>query len=440
MTTPEDRLIPDSRGASRRITSIDVFRGLTILLMVFVNDLGPHSPAWLRHIQPSDADGMTVADIVFPFFLFVAGVSIPLAVERSRSAGQSSLRILLHVLARTGGLLVMGLIGVNRQDHTSFDFRIWAVAAYVFVLMAWCRVPRKPGRQRSVFLILKAVGVVGLVTVLSTFRRSPIDTSIIGYGEVRQWVWLCSQWWGILGLIAWAYLMASLLYLLAGRRREWLVAGTAMLMSMFVISQNGGFFSRLDSKPWLTGFMPALNWLQRIVDTVGQYVDIGTQLGSLAAVVCCGAVMGSILLPDSDVQTVKQRVRWAFGYAALLFAAGCFTDTFAGVNKIQATPTWCFWCCSLAVVTWIPLYVVIDVTGWRRWSVPVRITGENPLIAYLLHPIILYVVGLAGIGEAVRGYSASESAPTVIVGSAVMAAVVSMLTIVLSRIGFRIRI
>ena len=70
-----------------RVASVDALRGLTILLMVFVNDLGRAAPAWMHHIRPSNADGMTLADIVFPWFLFIVGVSIPLAFERAQSLG-----------------------------------------------------------------------------------------------------------------------------------------------------------------------------------------------------------------------------------------------------------------------------------------------------------------------------------------------------------------
>ena len=46
-----------------RVESVDALRGLTILLIVFVNDLSPAAPAWMHHIQPPEADGMTLADI-----------------------------------------------------------------------------------------------------------------------------------------------------------------------------------------------------------------------------------------------------------------------------------------------------------------------------------------------------------------------------------------
>src|SRR5438477_11451930 len=96
---------PEARPAARgRIDSVDALRGLTILLMVFVNDLGRGAPAWMLHIQPSNADGMTLADVVFPVFLFLVGVSIPLAFERARAAGKSTMAQLGHVLMRTATL------------------------------------------------------------------------------------------------------------------------------------------------------------------------------------------------------------------------------------------------------------------------------------------------------------------------------------------------
>lgn len=127
----------DSDHSSRRIGSVDVLRGLTILLMVFVNDLGPAAPAWLHHIQPPNADGMTVADVVFPFFLFIAGVSIPLSVATSRARGRGTLRILVHVLTRTLGLIVMGLVAVNLRSHNRFEPRLWGLLAYISIILAW---------------------------------------------------------------------------------------------------------------------------------------------------------------------------------------------------------------------------------------------------------------------------------------------------------------
>ena len=86
----------------RRNVSIDMLRGLTMLLMVFVNDLWtvggvPHS---LEHFERFE-DGMGLSDIVFPMFLFAMGMSIPYAIERRFSKGFSGESTLGHILSRT---------------------------------------------------------------------------------------------------------------------------------------------------------------------------------------------------------------------------------------------------------------------------------------------------------------------------------------------------
>ena len=74
-----------------RISSIDILRALTMLLMIFVNDLWSLKdiPGWLEHTA-AEADGMGLADTVFPAFLFLAGMSIPLSVQHRRQKGDST--------------------------------------------------------------------------------------------------------------------------------------------------------------------------------------------------------------------------------------------------------------------------------------------------------------------------------------------------------------
>ena len=96
------------------------------------------------------------------------------------------------------------------------------------------------------------IGAIGLVALLAIYRREPVQTEVMFLGAVDDWTWLRTSWWGILGLIGWAYLVAAVLYLLIGWRREWLVAATGLLMLMYVISNHGGFFARVDDKPWLS--------------------------------------------------------------------------------------------------------------------------------------------------------------------------------------------
>jgi predicted acyltransferase len=213
----------DSRLAGGRIASVDVLRGLTILVMVFVNDAGEGAPAWVHHIQPPNADGMTLADFVFPWFLFLVGMSIPLAFERAEAGGKSRRTQLGHILIRTASLLFMGLIEVNHAHDRSLPSPLWGALAGVAMIVAWCGLPREHGWKWNVVLAAKLLAGAGLLVLLAIYRREPETAEIPFWGSVEGWVWLRTDWWGILGLIGWAYLSASLLVLLVGWRREWLM-------------------------------------------------------------------------------------------------------------------------------------------------------------------------------------------------------------------------
>ena len=131
----------------QRVLAIDAFRGLTILLMIFVNALeGVHGmPSWLYH-TPDNVDGMTVPDVVFPAFLFIVGMSIPFATAGRLAAGDTFWQLARHVLTRTLGLLVLGVFMVNAEDGyneeaMSLSIGLWSLLFYASALMVWSVYP-----------------------------------------------------------------------------------------------------------------------------------------------------------------------------------------------------------------------------------------------------------------------------------------------------------
>lgn len=427
-----------------RIDSVDALRGLTILLMVFVNDIGPAAPAWMHHIQPSNADGMTLADIVFPAFLFLVGISIPLAFERAEAAGKSKGARLVHVLTRTATLLLMGLIELNGPHDRTIGAPLWRVLAYTALILAWCAVPLerngKRGGKRSVVLTAKALGIAGLLVLLAVYRQEPGPTEFPFWGRVENWAWLRAGWWGILGLIGWAYLTVGLLVLLLGWRREWLMGALALLIALHLAFNHGGLFTRMPDKPWLGFVVEPLTVLARGIDGIARYVSLRDAMGSLAAVTMAGCLLGTILRRDSEVTTHRARLSWALTFAVGLMLAGFVTDTFEGINKIAATPTWCLWSAGLTCLVWVVLYLSLDVAGFGGWSAPIRAAGANALVAYFLHPIVLGLVSLTGIGGTVLAYKQSPDPWVVIGGSLAMAAIVCAVAGLLGRFGLRMRL
>jgi predicted acyltransferase len=427
-------------GTGTRIASVDALRGLTILLMVFVNDLGRGAPAWLHHIQPPDADGMTLADVVFPAFLFIVGLSIPLAFERAKAAGRSRFGQLGHILARSAILLLMGVVVLNSEEERSLAKPPWTALVFTALILAWIALPREQGRKRRFVLAFKVLGFAGLLTLLAVYRGAPVTAEIPFWGPVDNWVWLRTGWWGILGLIGWAYLTVGILFLLLGWRREWLMGALAMLMLLHLTFNQGDLLAHVDSKPWLGPSAYVLHSLARVIDDVANFVSLRDATGSLAAITMAGCLLGTILRTDSDVQGHRQRIVWALTFACGLLLAGCLTDTFEGINKIAATPTWCLWSAALTCLTWIVLYCLLDMLRIGGWDLVLRGAGANPLVAYFLHPIIVELLGLTALGTSLLTYKEAAEPWLVVAGSAAMAVVVCAIAAGLGRMGLQMRL
>ncbi len=107
-----------SPGMTGRLVSLDVFRGLTIAAMILVNNAGDwdHVFGPLRHAR---WHGWTVADLVFPFFVFILGSAIPLSLGRRLDSGTPPWRVVLSVLRRTVALIALGFVLNLLPD---FDF------------------------------------------------------------------------------------------------------------------------------------------------------------------------------------------------------------------------------------------------------------------------------------------------------------------------------
>ena len=209
--------------STNRLISIDIMRGLTLLLMLFVNDLNMKvAPAWLGHM-PADFDGMGLADWVFPGFLFIVGMAIPFAISGRISKGDPISKIILHIALRTISLLIIGVLMLNtgrvNPQTTGIGEDLWALLMYVSVFLVWNDYPK--GKRAWLFTGLKTAGVAALIFLVVIFRSGPDSEP----------GWLTTGWWGILGLIGWGYLVASLIYL-ATRDS---IAGTAIAVIFFLV-------------------------------------------------------------------------------------------------------------------------------------------------------------------------------------------------------------
>ncbi len=103
MTAP----VAHSRPQPSRLFSLDLFRGATIAAMIVVNNQSSEAAYWpLRH---AEWNGWTPTDLVFPFFLFIVGVSLVLSFEARLEQGASRATLVFHTLRRSAVLFAIGL-------------------------------------------------------------------------------------------------------------------------------------------------------------------------------------------------------------------------------------------------------------------------------------------------------------------------------------------
>lgn len=383
---PSPALAPGLSTVQERVTSIDALRGFTILVMIFVNDLAgvPGAPGWMKHIQPPDADGMTFVDVVFPAFLFIVGMSIPFAMKRRFERGDSMWEIGSHVLVRTISLLAIGVLMVNSDDASGqapLPPLVWILLMYTGVILVWLSPPPSLASRRRLFAALRIVGIgllIGMALLFDHDGRS-------GWLELRP------SWWGILGIIGWAYLVAGLVYLVVRDRTTGLLGGVVLLYCAY-IADAGGMFADLG-------------WINAIVSP--------GSVAAHAAITLSGVVLGRMLLPGSPSPTPAARIRWTLLYAGALAAAAFFLHGAADVhqmfivNKIYATPPWGLYCGAITATIWVGFYWLLDVRKSGAWSRTLQLSGQNALLAYIMAPIFYagfaYLTGVLAVPNVYAG-------------------------------------
>ncbi len=344
---------------SVRVASVDIFRGLTILVMILVNDLaGVKGLAWWTYHMPSRVNGMTYVDMVFPFFLFIMGMSIPLAIGRRLSKGTPVWQVLGHLLVRSVSLVVLGIFLANQSRADSqlmgIDHATWVLLGMIAIFLAWNVYPRT-GKLVPLFRTLKIGGYVLLGVLFIVFRRKTED---------GQAAWLDFGYWEILGLLGATYLAVAFLYVAFRKWPRALPGVLAVLVALNILS----------TLRWLSWARPVL-----------RYVPFEAGLCSL----CMAGVVTGLIFFEWSGGSFSRQARSATIYGALLLAAGWALSPL-GISKNHDTPAWCMLCAGAAVFSFLGLYWLADVKRWTAWAAFVKPAGSNTLTTYLL-PDVWYV-------------------------------------------------
>ena len=356
-------------SAALRVVSIDIFRGLTIAVMIFVNELAEvHGLPWWTYHARGNQDVMTYVDMVFPFFLFIVGMSIPFSVGQRLKRDSSVARLWLHVLVRSFSLLVLGLILANAEKaddvRMGMDGSAWALLALAGAGL-YLNVYPKSARWPKYALALRTIGLVTVAAAFAIFR---------GSAHGGHSTWIDFSYPEILGLIAFAYFSAALLYIPA---RCWMWAAPIGLILMVGLNVACAakvltFPARLSLYEWPFGN------------------------GAHVALVMAGVVTAQIffgLATGEKSRPAKFSAVTALGFAVLALAAGWLAAPL-GISKIRATPAWTLWNIGAAVLAFTLLYWICDQWHKTGWAALVHPAGANTLLTYLLPDVFYFILGV----------------------------------------------
>ena len=250
---------------------------------------------------------------------------------------------------------------MNREANL-IPYGWWAASFYVSAILLWNIYPLSSEKPRqTLYMGLKILGAVVLLVLIFLFRKGPED----------QLTGMTPSWWGILGLIGWAYLVSILLYFVS-RKNLLVLSGIFVLLLILLL----GLRSESMAFPF------NISWLR------GQTGHIAHSMLTIAGIIC-----SLILRKDGVLTSPAIKIRNIVVMGIMLVIAAYFIRPYGGISKIYATPAWALYCAAICCFIFPFVYWLVDVKGLKNWANFLKPAGQNPLLTYILPSLIYAIIG-----------------------------------------------
>jgi len=321
---------------TERLLSLDVFRGMTVAGMLLVNNPGTWSAIY-PPLEHAPWHGWTPTDLIFPFFLFIVGITTELSLRARRARGDDEGAILRQILRRGALIFLFGFL------LSGFPFFTWPPALEGASLLE--RVAHRLDHWR-VMGVLQRIGVAYLIGGLLTWRTS-----------IRQQL-------AILAVLLFGY---------------W------ALMTLVPVPDTGVAGRFVLDKP--DQLLSA--WLDRTILGVdhlwagAKTWDPEGLLSTMPAVgtMICGTFAGKWL--SQRERPLTDRLAGLFAVGALAMMLGAMWHWVFPINKSIWTSSYVVFTAGIGAVSLATITWVVDVQQWRRWTSPFVVYGVNPMLAFL---------------------------------------------------------
>lgn len=325
----------------KRLLALDILRGITIAGMILVNNPGSwgHIYAPLEHAA---WNGLTPTDLVFPFFMFIMGVSTYFSLRKY-----------------------------------NYEFSGRAIAKICL-------------RTLVIFAIGLAIAWFGLF-MRGILSDATFSEAVFNFDHIRIL--------GVMPRLALCYGIGSLLALtFSTRALPWVIAAMLVIYTVILLLGNGFAFSDTNVISIVDHKVLGADHMYRdTIDGVSLKFDPEGLLSTLPSIahMLIGYMCGMLLLGTKD-NTV--RIARLFIVGTILTFAGFLLDFGLPINKKIWSPTFVLTTCGLASSFLALLIWIIDIRGHRRWCRFFEVFGINPLFLYCLGAVLSIVIGTVKIG------------------------------------------
>lgn len=398
--------------ANTRLVSLDVFRGMTIAGMVLVNNPGTSPVYW--PLEHAEWNGLTPTDWIFPFFLFIVGVSISISLGK-RVAEKADAKAYWKICTRAASIYLLGAAisivpffqfqATNAPDPLKMLIWLAFCAGLFFLLLRNYKVA-------AALVVLALLGIAGLN--LAGYNVVPYN-----YGTLRIF--------GVLQRISVCYLVTSIIFLHTNWKQQvgicvalllgyWLVMTTIPVPGCEITSDSdkacnlAAYLDRLiltENHIWRGGrvYDPEgiLSTIPAIVTTIsgvltGTWLTKAEPAASAGGPNAAGILHNAIADTDGTNATSSQAmspppahaggsalnaVSGLFFFGLVLLTIGMIWNSYFPMNKALWTSSYVVATTGLALLVLGACYWLIDIKGYARWAWPFKVFGVNALALFV---------------------------------------------------------